>query len=73
MAKLNWRNAKEELPTNKVDDDGLPVTCLVVSFYNNKPYFYKNWINRFTKKWAYSMDGEARYWLYLSEIPLPEE
>lgn len=72
-SKLNWRDAEKELPKNEVDDDGLPVMCLVVSFHNNKPYFKKDWINKFTKKWMYSVDGEAKYWIYLSEIPLPEE
>lgn len=71
--KLNWHNAKKELPTNKVDDDGLPVMCLVVSFHEGKPYFYKDWINRHTKKWVNTNHDDVKYWIYLSEIPLPEE
>ena len=46
---MNWRDAKQELPT-RVDDDGLPSMCLVVSFHNNKSFFYKDWINGLTKK-----------------------
>lgn len=72
MNKLNWRDASKELPTS-IDEDGLPSVCLVLSFVNNKPYFYKDWINGLTKKWTYSVDGEAEYWIYLSEIPLPKE
>ena len=72
ITKLNWRDVKRELPT-LVDDDGFPYMCLVVSFHNNKPFFYKDWINKFTKKWMYSVDGKAKYWIYLNEIPLPEE
>lgn len=71
-SKLNWRDASKELPI-QIDDDGLPSVCLVVSFHNNKPSFYKDWVNKFTKKWTYSVDGEAKYWIYLSEIPLPKE
>lgn len=46
---MNWRDAKQELLT-RVDDDGLPSMCLVVSFHNNKSFFYKDWINGLTKK-----------------------
>lgn len=72
MTKLNWRDATKELPTSIDDDDGLPSVCLVVSFVNNKPYFYKDWVNKFTKKWMYSVNSENLYWIYLSEISLPE-
>lgn len=73
MTKFNWHNAKKELPTHAVDDNGLPKRCLVVSYRDNKPYFYKDWIDSFTKRWAHSDDGEPDYWIYLSEIPLPED
>lgn len=73
MIKLNWRNAKKELPKHAVDDDGLPVMCLVVLFHNGKPYFYKDWISSITKKWVNTNHDDVKYWIYLSEIPLPKE
>lgn len=85
MTRLNWRDASKELPT-QVDDDGLPSVCLVVSFVNNKPYFYKDWISGITKKWTNTnhddvkhwiyldeIPDHVKYWIYLDEIPLPEE
>lgn len=71
MSKLNWRDASKELPEG-TDEDGLPVLCLTLSFYKNKPLFSKDWVNSTTKAWAYG-DEKVKYWIYLSEIPLPEE
>ncbi|SCB89704.1 hypothetical protein GA0061081_102241 [Gilliamella bombicola] len=71
MAKLNWRDASKELPAG-ADEDGLPVMCLTLLFYKGRPIFGKDWISSATKKWAHG-DDTVKYWVYLSEIPLPEE
>ena len=73
MTKLNWRDAKKELTTNKVDDDVLPLVFLVVVFHNGKTYFYKDRISSITKEWANTNHDDVKYWIYLDEIPLPEE
>ena len=75
MTKLNWRDAKQELPANT----GLTYECLIVVQYidNNKichyitsSYFSFNSKNEL--RWdSVNSDEIVICWLAISEIPLP--
>lgn len=89
MAKLNWRNAKEELPEEKesgsmelcivriqyTDDIGELCKATVYDWYNPRSRF--GIVNDCGDEDYIGKwlenDGEVTHWIYADEIPLPEE
>ena len=72
--ELNWRDAKKELPTLLVEPF-LTKCCLLIININSKKTMKVEqciWVCG-EWRWAYTSNENVTHWIYLDEIPLPEE